>query len=330
MFISVLLLLLLCDKLQCSTFNCKFFIDPKSINFPDRIGCIAEIESYEGDDLKLASFDSTAVMKYSSSGKNGDASPLMKFIESKPMTEITEVVRIHGHRFETHPQNVGLIFPNITTFTLSDGKLWRLRKEDLRQFPNQIELNYYDNKIQYLETDLFIYNPFLRTINLSKNEIMQVSQMLGISKHYYLGRLMLDENLCTDKSYNCDVTVYNCTSAKATFMLITMKDDCPEIETQILTNVKSNISTIYTNVTEVQKKRSENLTSLRKFETQLSQMSKDLSQLQTLMHTEAKKTKEIESNIIKGNENIANFNYTILRVHRIISLVIDDATHQNT
>lgn len=61
---------------QCFTFNCEFSIEhsekeEKDANkFPDRIACIAEIESYDGDDPKLASFNSTSLEKHD---YNGDA-----------------------------------------------------------------------------------------------------------------------------------------------------------------------------------------------------------------------------------------------------------------
>lgn len=313
-----------CD-ISSFKFNCQFFIDSKTESFPhkspDQIGCVAEIESYEGKDCNLASFDSTAVEKYHTiNEKHGNASTLMKFIGSKPLSEITEVVKIHGHRFKTHPQGIGSTFSNIKSFKLADGDLWRLRKEDLKQFPNQ-EIFYYNyNKIEYLETDLFIFNPKLQKVDLSRNAITQISQQLGLTQLLYVNYFYLNWNLCTVNSFGCTGT--NCNSTMYAFMT-RMGLECPEIETGLISEANNNIDSSRYALSD--SFDSENLKLAKGIDAQIQQMLVDFSDVERFIQAEAEKTNKFESQMNEMIQNVKYFNQILDNVYDLVVSALEEA-----
>lgn len=295
MFAGLMLLASLFDDGKCYTFMCKFTIEPQADiqKSHDRIACIAEIESYDGDHPKMASFDAAAVDKYNA----------LTFSSKKPFSEITEVVKITGHRFETHPLGIGSQFPSITNFMLSVGKLWRLTKNDLKQFPNIDRLDYSNNEIQYLETDLFLFNSKVRLVFLQKNHITQVSHRIGLDAISKLEQFFLDANKCTQADYKCGCT--DCVQCRMEISKYNQQliKDCPELEIQLLTDVKTEIADVKTKIAEVKE---------------------GIAIDQSFIQAQAEKTASIEAQIIKINQNFENHNEILERVYKLLMVAQDE------
>lgn len=333
MIASLLLLVLFCYDSRCFKFSCKYSIEKQagffSYKIPDRFGCVAKIESYDGEEATMTSFDLTAVEKYNmSSETNGASSRLMKFFGSKPMTAITEVVKINGHRFEEHPEGIGSIFSSITNFTLSNGILWRLRKEDLKQFPNVAVLDYNDNKIRYLETGLFTYTPKLNMVGFQYNDIKEISQQLGLEKLPLLFVFGIYENPCTKEvTYLCDYINENCPPILDEVMA-ELTRDCPEVEYQLITDLKSEVNFADKDLMLAQNRESEISNYIRKFELHMEGMTKNLPVLQTFVNDEAVKTKMFELKITEIHQELALLNDVIDRVSAMILLIYEESKQE--
>lgn len=307
LFAGLMLLTLFYDA-KCYTFKCNLAIEPRAESdikkSHDQIACIAKIESYDGDHLKMASFDLAAMDKFDA---NGDASGLMKFSGKKPISEMTEVVKITGHRFETHPRGIGSQFPSITNFTLSNGKLWRLIKEDLKYFPNILYMDYRSNEIQYLETDLFIFNSKVESINLHSNHITQISRLVGFVTIAGLRIVELGGNKCTQVYYSCSCSPCGTCESKISNLTEQLMGECPELETQLITDVKTEIVKVDADLKATK-----------------SLLGKNLTDVQSFIYAEAEKTARIEAQIIKINQNIENHNDIIDRVYNILMMAQEE------
>lgn len=292
-----------CSDLHCFTFICNFYVEPHTElhkqQFSERIACTGEVISYDGNEPKMVSFDSREVDNYKLK-KEDNSSLLMTFIGSKPLAELTEIVRFNGHRFDSHPEGIGAAFPLFTNFTLSAGNIFWLTKDNLKQFANSVELNYDDNKIQYLETDLFIHNTKVIRIFLRRNHITKISRLLGLNKIPSIGEVSLEGNLCTKFRFYCnDPSAPTCIDflQDAKQMLVA---SCPEIETQLIADVKTDINVVEDGL-----------------QTQVTAITKKLSDIQSFIETEAEHAKKIEA-------QMANFNEVIERVYNILKIAADE------
>ncbi|KAG5669001.1 hypothetical protein PVAND_016904 [Polypedilum vanderplanki] len=69
------------------------------------------------------------------------------------------------------PKGIDTLFRNLRAILINFSKLKELRQENLRAFTKLKFLDLYENQIQYLEADLFKYNPDLELVWLSNNKI---------------------------------------------------------------------------------------------------------------------------------------------------------------
>lgn len=330
----MLLLSLVYNNVHCFTFNCKLSIENQtellSQKFPDQIACVADVLSYDGEEPEMASFHSTA----ENSDKKKEQNLLLKHSEKQTLTNVTESVKFKGHRFEIHPKGIGSMFPSLKSISLENGNLFRITKEDLKQFPDALILVYSYNNIQYLETDLFIYNTKIEGAYFTNNKIIQISPKLGLEKLPSFVAFTIDNNMCYDEIYFCEPG-QDCPLKLSNFMKGLLKA-CPELETQMLTDIKDEIKSIDKELSDVQSNEAEDAKNIKKIETQVLQLSNNVSdeflKIKSRIDIEAVKTSKIETQITdiyqkmtEVHRNIVNFNEIIDRVYNLLQLAIDDS-----
>ncbi|XP_070507881.1 uncharacterized protein [Chironomus tepperi] len=102
------------------------------------------------------------------------------------------------------PKDLEKQFPNLIVILLNLVQLKEIRQTDLKPFTDLRYLDLFENKIEFLEADLFKYNRRLEVIWLSNNKIKfiddNVFQGLGITS------LFLAYNECVSKSVNDNPT----------------------------------------------------------------------------------------------------------------------------
>lgn len=241
---SLLVILSLQCGVQSLTFTCKF--DVQTIDNVDYISCDDNIESYDGEGFRMVSSNQSALDAYGSSRNDDRRSPLFRSVGTKPLNEITEVVKFTAHKCSRLPKSIGSSFGAVKSFTFSGGGLWRLTKNDLREFPDEIYFDYSNNRLQYLETDLFMYNPMLKGVDMKGNEIMQISPKLGLDKLSDLMTFELTENLCTSTTYFCSVgsTGKEKCSEEMKNFIAALSEECPEKETELIAEIHRQITKI--------------------------------------------------------------------------------------
>lgn len=75
------------------------------------------------------------------------------------------------------PQDLQKMFPNLKEIDIENAGLTRISKDDLRQTEEKLTfLSLRFNKISVIDSDLFIYNPNLATIDLFSNQIKIVGK----------------------------------------------------------------------------------------------------------------------------------------------------------
>lgn len=92
------------------------------------------------------------------------------------------------------PRNLNLYLPKVTTIFVEKG-LQDITKEDLRQYPKLLEIYLSDNEIEWIEKDLFIYNPQLQLVFFDRCKIKYVDPNVfdHLNMLVFLG---FDNNIC--------------------------------------------------------------------------------------------------------------------------------------
>lgn len=75
---------------------------------------------------------------------------------------------------EVIPSGLGSVFPNIEYFTIWNSTLKTVTSTDIQQFSNLLELWLYVNDLEYLESNLFEYNPKVKYIHFNSNKIKYI------------------------------------------------------------------------------------------------------------------------------------------------------------
>lgn len=102
-------------------------------------------------------------------------------------------------RFEYFPRGLEKIFKNLLSILINYSRLREIRQIDLKPFPKLKHLDLFDNKLEFLEQDLFKFNRDLEVIWLSSNNIKVVdwSTFDGLKK---LKSLYMGDNICVRQS----------------------------------------------------------------------------------------------------------------------------------
>jgi len=101
------------------------------------------------------------------------------------------------HVIEYFPRNLKNIFINLNMIYIHNGPLKEIHQNDLRPFPNLLQLGLSYNDIEYLEDGLFDYNPELAYISIESNKIIHIGSQVfeNLNK---LSWLYLQDNTCID------------------------------------------------------------------------------------------------------------------------------------
>lgn len=125
------------------------------------------------------------------------------------------------------------------------------------QFPLLEEAKYSGNSIQYLETDLFIYNILLNFIDFRENQITQISSKVGFEKLNSLF-IAVGKNPCFEALdiVSCSPLLPDQCPEKVEKYLKLVKEACNEIVPGFITDINSQIIEIKSSLSET----TENLT----------------------------------------------------------------------
>lgn len=74
------------------------------------------------------------------------------------------------------PKNIAEFFPHLTAIGAENSGLRLITKQDLAPFPDLLRFAFYRNELEYLESDLFMYNKKLQSISLTDNNLMIVGE----------------------------------------------------------------------------------------------------------------------------------------------------------
>lgn len=83
------------------------------------------------------------------------------------------------------PDGLGDIYKNLEAFAVWKSALKTVTSADLKQFPKLREIWLYENELQYLESNLFEFNPSLEYMNFKNNKI----KFIGANFFNYLPKL---------------------------------------------------------------------------------------------------------------------------------------------
>lgn len=85
-----------------------------------------------------------------------------------------KVIKIFEKACEVIPPGVGSFFPSVEGFSVQKSQLKTITSADIQQFSNLRELWLDDNNLEYLESNLFEFNPRVEYINCASNNIKYI------------------------------------------------------------------------------------------------------------------------------------------------------------
>lgn len=108
-------------------------------------------------------------------------------------------LKIDVHRIHFFPQGIEKSFPNLIAIYMNDGSLSELHQSDLQPFPQLRYLDFFENQLERIESDLFKFNSELEVIWLSDNRIKFIDP--NVFDHLTkLTHLFLMDNVCIQQS----------------------------------------------------------------------------------------------------------------------------------
>lgn len=85
-----------------------------------------------------------------------------------------KVVNVYEGVCNVIPSGLGVIFKNLEGLTVWNAALKAISSADLKEFSHLREINIYANKLVYLESNLFEFNPNVERINFYDNKIKYI------------------------------------------------------------------------------------------------------------------------------------------------------------
>ncbi|KAL7017378.1 hypothetical protein ACKWTF_010345 [Chironomus riparius] len=107
-------------------------------------------------------------------------------------------LHVSNKNVQIFPKGIQKIFKNLKRIDIYFGRLKEINQDDLKAFPQLIELDLYNNDIQILEDKIFAYNLRLTYINFSYNKLVQIGE--NVFKMMNLSFLGLFSNGCISKT----------------------------------------------------------------------------------------------------------------------------------
>ncbi|CAG9811003.1 unnamed protein product [Chironomus riparius] len=124
---------------------------------------------------------------------------LTSHASEKSNNDVTELF-INRKTLHFMPTNFGEIFKNLKYLAVWNSQLEEINQPDLKQFPNLVYLCLRFNNFEYLDADLFKFNPKLEFVRLFGNKIKEIhtTAFEGLTS---LKTLNLERNICVDKMF---------------------------------------------------------------------------------------------------------------------------------
>lgn len=91
----------------------------------------------------------------------------------KPDVKSLHLVHQNMNRF---PENLHNVFSNLAVIYVANSNLMSLTAEDLKHFKDLKVLDVWNNKLQSIPADLFIYTPNIQRVSFAKNPIQLVEK----------------------------------------------------------------------------------------------------------------------------------------------------------
>lgn len=124
---------------------------------------------------------------------NGE--PLKNFSKKRKIRRLL----IEHKTVKFFPKGLGDAFPLLQGIRINNASLKVLTKDDLQPFGGLLELNLARNQIETLESDLFVFNQKLQSVNLDHNKIRIVGEFL-LQPLLDLVEVDFRSNSCIDKT----------------------------------------------------------------------------------------------------------------------------------
>ena len=96
------------------------------------------------------------------------------------------------------PRNIQEFFPNVSILSFSYTNILHLNRSDLEPFPQLRVLVLFNNRLEKLESDVFLSSPNLQYINLSRNRLRHLGPAV-FNSLINLSTLRLNDNTCIDQ-----------------------------------------------------------------------------------------------------------------------------------
>lgn len=120
-------------------------------------------------------------------------------VNGKQATSHCETLRVVNTVMHYLPTHIKLYFPDLKSLIVQASQLKRIEQEDLKPFPDLIELYLYKNDLETLEGDLFKNNRKLQYISLLGNKLKSVGENLLIGLTH-LKEVFFEKNPCIYQS----------------------------------------------------------------------------------------------------------------------------------
>lgn len=106
------------------------------------------------------------------------------------------------------PSGFGSVFPNVEFFQIWSAKLRHVSSADIQQFNKLREIWLYTNELEYLESNLFEYNPNVEYIKFKSNKIKYIGGNF-FENLPNLQRASFYDNVCTSTEADDASTLEN-------------------------------------------------------------------------------------------------------------------------
>lgn len=158
-------------------------------------------------------------------------------------------IKIEGKIVKFFPKKLESSFAFLSVISVVSSKLTVLKQENLTPFTNLRQLDLYDNLLEYISRELFVYNPILEVINLSHNVITNIDPDV----FDYLNNLKylnLENNQCIS-----DMEIDR-NGVKA--LITEIKEKCNNCDFELQKNLETSISGLkFSHMTQIDDMRAE-------------------------------------------------------------------------
>ncbi|XP_070504774.1 uncharacterized protein MCAP_0864-like [Chironomus tepperi] len=207
--------------------------------------------------------------------------------------ETTRAFTVRNQQIRYLPKGIVSTFKYLQALEIINSSLTKITADNLNEFRNLRHLGLSHNNIKYLESDLFRYNYYIKTVDLNNNRISTIEPTFAKTKAH-LTVLTLEKNVCYSGSarsqpdldnmievlkIECSATAYALNMnlqelRKSTWELTAEGDRLTAIETSLI-NLTEKFDSIQRNSTNQHK------LSLNQVNTSINELRNDVQQLKS-------------------------------------------------